>query len=44
MAGNLGPGNFLNYNQLEIIELIGRGGFGSVYLVKNQRKEYLTKN
>ena len=40
MAGILGPGNFLNNNQLEVIKLIGSGGFGSVYLVKNQRNQY----
>lgn len=41
MDGILGPGKFLNNNQLEVIKLIGNGGFGSVYLVKNQRNEYL---
>ena len=44
MAGFLGPGDFLNNNQLEIIEWIGSGGFGSVYLVKNQKNQYLTIN
>ena len=44
MAGFLGPGNFLNNKQLEVIRLIGSGGFGSVYLVKNQRNQYLVLN